>query len=526
MIERIYPIIPVNRLSPCFMCPLLYENEMNNDEKSQNAGNAFDGDRSNRPQWAVCPVCHGEGRVSRRPSRKARLRHKHELFAAEKRNDSELPTPPVTHIDDCAHCRGAGLKESTTAALPNASPPSHPSLAIIGGGLGGLALAVACRHRGIPFTIYERDEHFDQRSQGYGLTMQQASKALEGFGISELREGIHSAKHVVHRPDGTVVGEWGFRKWGRSDAKVSPRRMNVHVARQSLRNELLQALGGHDMVQWSHRFVEYQECEGHVDLSFQVGSDVSVKKVQADIVVGADGIRSAVRKQLIGDDVSPLRYLDCIVILGICPLENVDESSLLDGETLFQTANGNERIYMMPYSPTTIMWQLSFPLPEEQAKELNRLGPEALKEEAIRRCPAWHDPIPQILAETPISLISGYPAYDRDILTSELLPAESRVTLMGDAAHPMSPFKGQGANQALLDALSLARTIYKTGTTAKALAKKGCVKNALREFEAEMMVRSAIKVKASAEAARFLHTDVAICEGNMPRCTAVETKGT
>jgi len=492
---------------------------MNNDEKSQNVGNTFDGNRSNRLQWTVCSVCRGEGRVRRRPTKKARLRFKRALFAAEKRNASDLPTPPVAHVDDCTHCRGAGLEASTATALLNAS---YPSVAIIGGGLGGLALAVACRHRGIPFTIYERDEHFDQRAQGYGLTMQQASKALEGFGISELREGIHSAKHVVHRPDGTVVGEWGFRKWGRSDAKVSPRRMNVHVARQSLRNELLQALGGHDMVQWSHRLMDYQECEEHVDLNFQVGCDTSIKKVPADIVVGADGIRSAVRKQLIGDDVSPLRYLDCIVILGICPLGSIDESSLLDGETLFQTANGNERIYMMPYSATSVMWQLSFPLPEEEAKEFNRLGPEALKEEAIRRCPAWHDPIPQILAETPVSLITGYPAYDRDILTSELLPTESRVTLMGDAAHPMSPFKGQGANQALLDALSLARTIYKTGNSANGFAKEGSVTNALREFEAEMMTRSAVKVKASAEAARFLHTDVAICEGDMPRCTAVE----
>jgi len=354
-------------------------------------------------------------------------------------------------------------------------------VAIIGGGLGGLALAVACRHRGIPFTVYERDEHFDQRSQGYGLTMQQASKALEGFGISKLHEGIYSAKHVVHRPDGTVVGEWGFRKWGRTDAKILPRRMNVHIARQSLRNELLQALGGHDMVQWNHRFLNYQEREGHVDLSFQVGHDASVKKVQADIVVGADGIRSSVRKQLIGDDVSPLRYLDCMVILGICPLKSLDDSPLLDGETLFQTANGNERIYMMPYSSTSIMWQLSFPLLEDEAKELNRLGPQALKEEAIRRCPAWHNPIPQILAETPVLFISGYPAYDRDILTSELLPTDK-----ADAIDENSE------------------------------------KKALREFEAEMLPRSAVKVKASAEAARFLHTDIAICEGDMPRGTAAE----
>ncbi len=165
------------------------------------------------------------------------------------------------------------------------------------------------------------------------------------------------------------------------------------------------------------------------------------------------------------------------------------------------------------------MWQLSFPVPEDEATAFKRLGPQALKEEAIRRCPAWHAPIPQILAETPVSLISGYPAYDRELLTSELLPAESRVTLIGDAAHPMSPFKGQGANQALLDALSLARTIYKTGTTAE-----DSVKKILRAFEAEMLTRSAVKVKASADAARFLHTDVAISEGNMPRGAAAENK--
>jgi salicylate hydroxylase len=502
--------MPCILIRPCFI-----SEEMNNDEKSQKNGNTLDGDRPNLPHWTVCSVCHGAGKVSRRPTKRARLRYKRALLAAETGNAFDQPMPLVAHVDDCAACRGAGLKESTESAQPNAR---YPSIAIIGGGLGGLALAVACHHRGIPFAVYERDEYFDQRAQGYGLTMQQASKALEGFGIPELQAGITSTKHIVHRPDGRVVGEWGLRKWGRPSANASPRRRNVHVPRQSLRHELLQVLGGHDAVQWSHRFVDYKLCEGHVNLSFQVGSDASVKTAQADIVVGADGICGSVRKQLIGEKVLPLRYLGCIVILGICPLGNIDDSVLLDGETVFQTANGNERIYMMPYSPTSVMWQLSFPLPEEEAKALNRLGPQALKEEALRRCPSWHAPIPRILAETPVALISGYPAYDRELLTSEFFPAESRVTLMGDAAHPMSPFKGQGANQALLDALSLARTVYKAGSTTAGFETK-----VLREFEAEMLTRTAVKVIASAKAAHFLHTDVAICEGNMPRGSAVGT---
>jgi 2-polyprenyl-6-methoxyphenol hydroxylase-like FAD-dependent oxidoreductase len=84
---------------------------------------------------------------------------------------------------------------------------NYPHVAIIGGGIGGVALAVACLHRGIPFTIYERDNGFEARSQGYGLTLQQASKAIEGLGFL-IRKGVISTRHLVHTTDGKVIGEW------------------------------------------------------------------------------------------------------------------------------------------------------------------------------------------------------------------------------------------------------------------------------------------------------------------------------
>lgn len=510
-----------------------------------------------RSEWTVCGKCDGEGKLKFPPSRKARLRHKRARTSSsppEGDRREEAPPPPAPRIEPCGRCQGSGLAEARSKEAVDRE--SFPEVAIVGGGLAGLALAAACRHRGIPYAVYERDLRFSQRAQGYGLTMQQASRALKGFGIATtpLVDGVTSTRHLVHRPDGTVVGSWGLRVWGRSNAKSKkePKRQNVHVPRQSLRYQLLQlssssGSGGgggggtassDEGIFWNHKLLSFREapaaadggeCDDDADnnlvLTFQVGDEVVEKK--AGLLVGADGIRSSVREQLVGSAHTPLRYLGCIVILGICPIADIlaaaqkDETKkhadLLDGETVFQTADGTTRIYMMPYSDSEYMWQLSFPMEESSASTLSGRGPAALKDVAASRCKTWHFPIADILFSTPEELVSGYPVYDRALLTVDSFEKKtsSKVTLIGDACHPMSPFKGQGANQALLDALSLARTIYST-------KKKGkcSLQRLISDFEREMLDRSSVKVKASAQAAHFLHTDVAISEGDVTRGAA------
>ncbi|MBJ7881639.1 FAD-dependent oxidoreductase [Gelidibacter salicanalis] len=476
-----------------------------------------------KANWTICPECQGQGKKSRRLRKKVRLSYQAALDTFEKsKGDGVAPVRPKRHLSTCVACSGSGLIASESHPIPNKE--NYPHVAIIGGGIGGVALAVACLHRGIPFTLYERDSGFDVRSQGYGLTLQQASRAIEGFGLFSLKNGVVSTRHLVHTTEGKVVGEWGMRKWMDSGQKTFPKRTNIHIARQSLRLALLEQMGGEDAVQWGHQLIAIKECQdAGIAVSFQVNG--VIKSTKADVVVGADGIRSAVRRLLIGEDLSPLRYLNCMVILGICPLEALKgmESPLLDSATVFQTANGHERIYMMPYTADAVMWQLSFPMSEIEAQALSDQGPKALKQEACNRT-QWHDPIPQILAATKEGQISGYPVYDRALLDVELLENLGPITLIGDAAHPMSPFKGQGANQALLDALALARGIAKGCQPQSQWREAGIRKSVLTAFESAMLERSNTKVKDSAEAAQFLHSDIVLHEGNEPRGRCVKRK--
>jgi len=419
---------------------------------------------------AACPFCHGESRV-------------------RNRRGNTVP---------CKKCQGVGLLSSDRIL-----DPSTLRVAIVGGGIGGWALAVCLQQRNVACTLFEKDASIHDRSQGYGLTLQQASPKSLGIQL----DGIVSTKHLVHTPDGNVLGQWGARHW--QPTKES-KKTNIHISRQALRQALVEtALQYEPTVCWNHKLVD---IEGNT-LKFQV-KDESVTHT-ADLIVGADGIWSRVRQAVLPSN--DLRYLGCYVMLGIG--DNIEHHELMDGETVFQTADGTTRLYVMPYSSTQFMWQLSFPWNETDVIEDK-------KAEAQRRCGDWHDPIPRLLEATDPNLITGYPVYDRPILQEEQLDpsrAHRSVTLLGDAAHPMSPFKGQGANQAILDALLLARCIVsetRQWQRAKNTSKSDLVARILQAYEPEMMRRSRPKVEASATAAEFLHSPVAIQPGDMTRGAA------
>lgn len=465
--------------------------------------------------WKVCESCLGRGKKSRRLTKKIRIQYQVAYDQYIQSNGSvDEPSRPKASLFDCPDCGGAGIL--TSSEFPATNHEQFPEVAIIGAGIGGVAFAVACLHRGIPFTLFERDCDFNVRSQGYGLTLQQANRAIKKLGITTLAEGIISTRHIVHTPEGKIIGEWGSRKWISDALDKNPKRSNMHIARQTLRQNLLTKLEDSNCIQWGYQFMGHEEVEGN-SLKLRFSVEGQEKSVRADLLVGADGIRSVVRGMLMGDETKPLRYLHCIVILGICMLEDLPdlESPLLDGTTVFQTANGQDRIYVMPYSANAVMWQLSCSMAECEAKALSALGSQALKEEALKRI-QWHSPIPQIIKATSPNYISGYPVYDREILATELEEKNKNITLIGDAAHPMSPFKGQGANQALLDAIALAQHIY-TSYHYTSWKNGDLRKDVLTPFEIEMIERSSIKVQDSATAAEVLHSEKVFEGGDQPR---------
>ena len=464
-------------------------------------------------KWTTCTVCLGRGRKRSRIRKKRMLNYEIELQKFKEIGETgSPPTPPIGQLSACLNCNGSGLEKSKEFPEIN---PNYPHVAIIGGGIGGTALAVACLHRGIPFTLFERDKNFDARSQGYGLTLQQANKAMKGFGILSFEEGIVSQRHLVHNTNGELLGEWGNKKWNRSQAKTSEVKSNIHVTRQALRMRLLQQLPINVDIKWGHALTAISA--DNTSLTFTV--EGKEKSYCADLIVGADGIRSTLRNLVLGNNFMPLNYLGLVVILGICPFNHLDQKEhvLLDNETVFQTVNGKERMYMMPFTKDTIMWQFSFPLSEKEAIALSKKGSKALKEKVINLTNEWHSPILDIVSKTELSKISGYPVYDREPLNPKDLVEYDTVTLLGDAAHPMSPFKGQGANQALLDALDLAREITIGCRTNYDWKAKGLRLNVLTSFEEKMLKRAGKKVKDSAQAAKVLHTPVVLQKGDKTR---------
>ena len=391
-------------------------------------------------------------------------------------------------------------------------------VAIIGGGIGGVALAALLQRRGVDFAVYEviwhrsivssslqRDIDVDVRRQGYALTLQQGMRVVKSLDIDFSGEAVSSLSHTSYNAAGELLGAYGCSLRGLGSQQNAD--YNLHIPRQRLRKLLLDQVDG-SSVYWGRKLAALNEREDSVELIFEDGSNDL-----AAAVVAADGIYSSIRKTMLP---GRLRYLGLMVILGVSPYRDPSGSP----RRQIQWLDSVTRVFTMPFDRTRTMWQMSFPCSEEDAIALSR-DTEALLQHACHRCHGWDSALLDILTSTDPTALSGHPAYDRDPFDPKEWRATDtsrrRITLIGDAAHPMSPFKGQGANQALMDAFHLSEALIASELVVPTRRK---IWEALDQFERAMAVRSAEKVLKSRIAAEALHGPDALRFGNITRVSA------
>lgn len=173
----------------------------------------------------------------------------------------------------------------------------------------------------------------------------------------------------------------------------------------------------------------------------------------ADLVVGADGLRSIVRRHLLDD--GPPRYRGYTTWRGV---GRAGTARQLDGATELWACG--ERFGLLPGRDERLVWYASANAPEGSR------GPRGEREALLGRFGTWPDPIPAALASMSDDAIVRTDVYDRSVTRRWISP---QVALLGDAAHPMTPDLGQGACQAIVDAWVLADSLRRGPTTVAGL---------------------------------------------------------
>jgi salicylate hydroxylase len=353
-------------------------------------------------------------------------------------------------------------------------------ISIVGGGIGGLTLAVALHREGIPARVYERDSSPSARSQGYAISLN------ERTGLRVLDElGLGSKIRQLGRPAEafTFLTSSG-KQLMRLQASPGSPQSAVGIPRDLLRMSLLDEVPP-GWQEWGVRVRAATENGQRVLLN-SAGQSLA----EADLVVAADGVGSQLRGALIGDS---LNYLGLTAVGGI--IDGGIDHPLLSGGA-FMTMHPGSSIFVQRYSEEErTIWSICTHAAEGR---FDQLSDHDLVEWAMEHVVGWHAPISDVIKKSSTNELSVRKYYDRDPLASCV---RDGVVLVGDAAHPMSPFQGQGANMAMVDAFELARAIK---------AKLSGDRDAINRYDREATKRNRRAVMQSRMAARLFHIKGAI----------------
>jgi salicylate hydroxylase len=312
-----------------------------------------------------------------------------------------------------------------------------PRVAIIGAGIGGLTAAVAMKRRDIEVEVYEQSPQITEIGAGVSLSPN-AIKAFRALGLDAqvAAIGFESDNQLVRAWDTGDVISKVFRK-GVYEKEFGAPYLSAH--RADLVEVLCQQLPD-SVFHLGARCVEVETGDDGARAHFADGATI-----EADLVVGADGIRSVVRQSLFGRDAP--RFTGSVCWRGLVPLDAFPPGLISTDLTLYMGPRSHV-IHFMARRGKLVNFVAHV---ETDAWTGESWTQECDRAEVMETFAGWHEPLLRLLGSS--DRYYKWALYDRDPLESW---SKGRVTLLGDAAHAMLPHIGQGACMAIEDGYALA----------------------------------------------------------------------
>lgn len=341
------------------------------------------------------------------------------------------------------------------------------NISIVGGGIGGLATAIALLKYSFNVQVYERAQAL--RSIGAGLTLTpNGLNSLDAIqpGIVESLKQAGSQLNTLTLKRST--GETITSKPITVTQQYGQPMLNIQWSR--LQAILASALPP-DVIHLKHYCVGFKQFDNSVRLFFPEG-----KTVETDLLIGADGINSSVRQTLIGDGFP--NYADRVSWRAILQFDH--ERLAPNVSTLFTAADG-KNFLLVDVGEGYTFWSTSALSVDDFVHQWAKTP----KTRVLERFADWAEPVGAIIEATPVDNIVERPVCERPPLKRW---SEGIVVLLGDAAHPVVPSLGQGANMVFEDAYELAACLGATSN----------IETALKAYENSRIPRIAVIYDRSA----------------------------